>query len=126
MTKKTTHFGFQRVFVEDKAPMVASVFKSVASRYDLMNDLMSLGLHRLWKRYAIAFSGVRPGHVVLDLAGGTGDMAAHLLPRVGSEGLVVLCDINDAMLSHGRMFKLMRSVCRLTLTNLIALRWRLV
>ena len=102
MTKKTTNFGFQRVPVAEKAPMVASVFRSVASRYDLMNDLMSLGLHRLWKRYAIAFSGVRSGHCVLDLAGGTGDMAAHLLHRVGSEGFVVLCDINDSMLIHGR------------------------
>ncbi len=102
MTKKTTHFGFQRVPTKNKAPMVAKVFRSVASHYDLMNDLMSLGFHRLWKRYAIAFSGVRPGHLVLDLAGGTGDMAVHLLNRVGSEGFVVLCDINDTMLAHGR------------------------
>lgn len=102
MTKKTTNFGFQRVPVAEKAPMVAGVFRSVASRYDLMNDLMSLGLHRLWKRYAIASSGVRSGHWVLDLAGGTGDMAAHLLQRVGSAGFVVVCDINDSMLIHGR------------------------
>lgn len=102
MTKKTTHFGFQRVPVEDKGRKVASVFSTVVSRYDLMNDLMSFGLHRLWKRYAVTLSGVRSGHRVLDLAGGTGDMASHLMQRVGAKGVVVLCDINYAMLTHGR------------------------
>ncbi len=87
---------------DDKARRVANVFTSVAHRYDIMNDLMSFGMHRLWKRYAIAASGIRAGQKILDLAGGTGDMAALILPRVGAEGVVVLCDINEAMLNHGR------------------------
>lgn len=102
MGKKTTHFGFQSVPVEDKAKKVAGVFESVANKYDLMNDLMSFGVHRLWKRYAITLSGVGPGQKVLDLAGGTGDLAAHLSQRVGGEGEVVLCDINSHMLQCGR------------------------
>jgi demethylmenaquinone methyltransferase/2-methoxy-6-polyprenyl-1,4-benzoquinol methylase len=102
VNKKTTHFGFQRVPADDKARRVANVFTSVAHRYDIMNDLMSFGLHRLWKRYAIAASGIRAGQKILDLAGGTGDLAALILPRVGAEGAVVLCDINEAMLNHGR------------------------
>lgn len=102
MNKKTTHFGFQRVSAKDKARQVANVFTSVANRYDIMNDLMSFGLHRLWKRYAMAVSGIRAGQKVLDLAGGTGDMATLILPKVGSEGAVVLCDINEAMLNNGR------------------------
>jgi len=98
----STHFGFEDVPVEEKARRVAAVFDSVASRYDLMNDLMSLGLHRLWKRYAIGVSGVRAGQSVLDLAGGTGDLAALIARRVGEAGLIVVADINRAMLEVGR------------------------
>lgn len=97
-----THFGFQQVDFTEKAGRVAQVFDSVASRYDLMNDLMSLGLHRLWKRFAIALCGVRSGDRILDLAGGTGDLARLLLPRVAPDGEVVLADINAAMLEQGR------------------------
>ena len=100
--KKTTHFGFEQVATEDKARRVAEVFHSVADRYDLMNDLMSLGIHRLWKRFTIARTDLRPGQRVLDLAGGTGDLAAKMAHRVGSEGEVVLADINASMLEHGR------------------------
>jgi demethylmenaquinone methyltransferase/2-methoxy-6-polyprenyl-1,4-benzoquinol methylase len=99
---ETTHFGYQRVAADEKARKVAGVFDSVASKYDLMNDLMSLGIHRLWKRFAVEISGVRPGDRVLDLAGGTGDLTARLLPRVGPKGLVVLSDINASMLREGR------------------------
>jgi demethylmenaquinone methyltransferase/2-methoxy-6-polyprenyl-1,4-benzoquinol methylase len=102
VSKKTTHFGFQRVPVEEKARKVAQVFESVAGRYDAMNDLMSLGVHRLWKRYAAGLTGLTPGQRLLDLAGGTGDMAAALAPRVGPQGGVVVCDINAAMLARGR------------------------
>ena len=98
----TTHFGFDQVPVDEKARRVAEVFDSVATRYDLMNDLMSLGLHRLWKRYAVETSGVRPGQSVLDLAGGTGDLAVLLARRVGEAGSVVIADINRAMLEVGR------------------------
>ncbi len=98
----TTHFGYQDVPVEDKTRMVRGVFDSVASRYDLMNDLMSLGVHRLWKRHFIAISNIQPGQRVLDLAGGTGDIAALMSKRVGSNGSVVLSDINEAMLAVGR------------------------
>jgi demethylmenaquinone methyltransferase/2-methoxy-6-polyprenyl-1,4-benzoquinol methylase len=101
-SKPTTHFGFQQVPVEEKAERVAGVFGSVAARYDLMNDVMSFGIHRLWKRFAVDVSGVRPGERVLDLAGGTGDLAAKLADRVGMEGQVVLADINVAMLREGR------------------------
>ncbi len=100
--KKTTHFGFETVASEEKAKRVAEVFHSVADRYDLMNDLMSLGVHRLWKRFTIARADLRPGQRVLDLAGGTGDLAAKMAHRVGSEGEVVLADINASMLEHGR------------------------
>ncbi|NIW86413.1 MAG: class I SAM-dependent methyltransferase, partial [Gammaproteobacteria bacterium] len=99
----TTDFGFRRVRMRDKAGLVDGVFTSVADKYDLMNDLMSLGAHRLWKRFALSQSGVRPGHRVLDVAGGTGDLAAGFAERVGSAGLVVLTDINDAMLVRGRV-----------------------
>ena len=98
----TTHFGYQTVATEEKADLVRGVFDSVASRYDIMNDLMSGGLHRLWKRYTIDQSGVRPGDVVLDLAGGTGDLARAFAKKVGAEGHVVLADINAAMLMQGR------------------------
>lgn len=102
MDKDTTHFGYQTVPVTEKAGRVARVFDSVADKYDLMNDLMSLGIHRLWKRFAIDLAGVRPGERVLDLAGGTGDLATRLAERVGGAGLVVLADINAAMLAEGR------------------------
>lgn len=98
----TTHFGYREVPVREKQAMVGEVFTSVAGKYDLMNDLMSLGVHRLWKRLFVATSGVRPGDRVLDLAGGTGDIAALLLPRVGEKGEVVVGDINAAMLRTGR------------------------
>jgi demethylmenaquinone methyltransferase/2-methoxy-6-polyprenyl-1,4-benzoquinol methylase len=99
---KLTHFGFQEVHESDKEKKVAEVFDSVANRYDLMNDLMSLGLHRLWKRFAVAQSGVRRGARVLDIAGGTGDLALAFAKRVGEEGQVLLTDINNAMLTRGR------------------------
>jgi demethylmenaquinone methyltransferase/2-methoxy-6-polyprenyl-1,4-benzoquinol methylase len=98
----TTHFGFQRVGIEEKAGRVAGVFNSVATRYDLMNDLMSFGIHRLWKRFAIGLSGVKQSHRVLDLAGGTGDLTTRLAGLVGPKGQVVLADINAAMLNEGR------------------------
>ncbi|HYW90857.1 MAG TPA: bifunctional demethylmenaquinone methyltransferase/2-methoxy-6-polyprenyl-1,4-benzoquinol methylase UbiE [Gammaproteobacteria bacterium] len=99
---ETTDFGYREVPRGAKARLVRGVFDSVAGRYDLMNDLMSGGLHRLWKRYALELSGVRRGQRVLDLAGGTGDLAALLSRRVGQEGLVLLADINEAMLRRGR------------------------
>lgn len=102
MTKDTTHFGYQTVNVEEKAGRVRGVFDSVASRYDVMNDLMSGGLHRLWKRFTIDQAGVRRGHKVLDLAGGTGDLAREFVRQVGATGQVVLADINHAMLVQGR------------------------
>jgi demethylmenaquinone methyltransferase/2-methoxy-6-polyprenyl-1,4-benzoquinol methylase len=102
MSDKTTDFGYKKVNVEEKAGKVAEVFHSVAGNYDLMNDLMSGGIHRLWKRVTIEMSGVRPGHSVLDIAGGTGDLAAKFSRIVGPEGTVVLADINDSMLKVGR------------------------
>ncbi len=98
----TTHFGYQTVSADDKAGLVRDVFDSVASRYDIMNDLMSAGLHRIWKRYAIDQAALRPGNVVLDLAGGTGDLTRQIARKVGKEGHVVLADINAAMLEQGR------------------------
>lgn len=98
----TTHFGYRSVERDQKKSLVAGVFHSVAQRYDLMNDLMSGGVHRLWKRFAIEVSAVRPGQRVLDLAGGTGDLAAHFSRRVGRNGRVVLADINASMLQVGR------------------------
>ena len=99
---KTTDFGYQNVAEEEKARKVAGVFDSVAGRYDLMNDLMSAGLHRLWKRFAIEQSQARPGDRVLDVAGGTADLARQFARRVGPGGAVVLTDINAAMLAIGR------------------------
>lgn len=98
----TTHFGFETVPIEDKADRVKEVFDSVASRYDIMNDLMSAGLHRLWKRFTIEQAGVRRGQAVLDLAGGTGDLARVFAREIGERGLVVLADINASMLREGR------------------------
>ncbi len=109
---KTTDFGFERVSERDKTRRVAQVFSSVTNRYDLMNDLMSWGLHRLWKRFAIAIAGIRPGDTVLDLAGGTGDLAALITERVGAEGCVVLTDINADMLRLGRDRLLNRGLVR--------------
>ena len=100
--KNTTHFGFKDVDSDAKAGLVAGVFHSVAARYDIMNDLMSGGIHRLWKRFTIELSGVRKGNAVLDIAGGTGDLAARFAEIVGDEGRVVLADINDSMLQVGR------------------------
>ncbi len=97
-----THFGFESVDEADKAGRVRGVFDSVASKYDVMNDLMSMGLHRAWKAYAVAVADVREGQRVLDLAGGTGDLARAFARRVGSSGLVVHTDINEAMLRTGR------------------------
>ena len=101
MTEET-HFGYEQVTVTDKAQRVRQVFDSVAGKYDLMNDLMSAGLHRLWKRFTVDATRVRPGMRVLDLAGGTGDLAALFARRVGPEGEVVLTDINGTMLAGGR------------------------
>jgi len=100
--RDTTHFGFRDVPVAEKQRLVGRVFSSVAQKYDLMNDLMSLGVHRVWKRYFVGTSGVKRGDRVLDLAGGTGDIAALLRERVGDGGEVVLGDINAEMLSVGR------------------------
>ena len=102
MSKQTTHFGYETVAVDDKARRVRGVFDSVAGKYDLMNDLMSGGLHRLWKHFTIEQAGVRRGQSVLDLAGGTGDLARKFASQVGSEGRVVLADINLSMLVEGR------------------------
>ncbi|MFA5685106.1 MAG: bifunctional demethylmenaquinone methyltransferase/2-methoxy-6-polyprenyl-1,4-benzoquinol methylase UbiE [Lysobacteraceae bacterium] len=98
----TADFGFREVPRADKQKLVGRVFSSVAGKYDLMNDLMSVGLHRVWKRHFVATSGVARGDRVLDLAGGTGDIAALLLPRVGTDGEVVVGDINHEMLAVGR------------------------
>ncbi len=98
----TTHFGFQTVDERDKARRVRGVFDSVAARYDVMNDLMSLGMHRVWKHYTLTVADVRPGHHVLDIAGGTGDLALAFAKRVGPTGRVVHTDINEAMLRTGR------------------------
>lgn len=100
--QETTHFGFRTVAKDEKAEMVAEVFHSVAAKYDLMNDLMSFGIHRIWKRFTIDCSGVRRGQKVLDLAGGTGDLTEKFSRLVGDTGEVVLADINDSMLKMGR------------------------
>ncbi len=97
-----THFGFKTVRSEEKASLVANVFHSVAAKYDVMNDVMSLGIHRLWKRFTIDCSGVRPGQKVLDLAGGTGDLTAMFSRRVGPTGQVILADINESVLNVGK------------------------
>jgi len=112
MDKPTTHFGYREVAVDDKQKLVGRVFSSVAGKYDLMNDLMSLGVHRVWKRYFVATSGVKRGDRVLDLAGGTGDIASLLLPRLGDSGEVVLGDINAEMLNVGRDRLLDRGMLR--------------
>lgn len=100
--ERTTDFGFEKVAYSAKAERVRSVFASVAGKYDVMNDLMSGGVHRLWKRFALSLTGLRPGQRALDVAGGTGDLAAGMLRQVGKSGQVVLSDINPAMLEIGR------------------------
>lgn len=99
---QTTHFGYETVNTEEKQGKVAEVFHSVAAKYDIMNDLMSFGVHRLWKRFTMEFTGVRKGDQVLDIAGGTGDLTMKFSDLVGPEGKVVLADINDSMLKVGR------------------------
>ena len=100
--QEATDFGFQRVSPAEKTRRVSEVFSSVAVNYDLMNDLMSLGMHRLWKRQAVHIAQVRPGYRILDLAGGTGDMTALFMDKLGSSGGVVVADINESMLIEGR------------------------
>ena len=100
--EKTTHFGYQVVNEAKKDGMVRDVFDSVATKYDVMNDLMSVGLHRLWKKFTINLAAVKPGQVILDLAGGTGDLTEQLIKKVGKNGHVILSDINAAMLKEGR------------------------
>jgi len=100
--RETTHFGFEDVPLQDKTRRVAGVFDSVASRYDVMNDVMSFGIHRLWKRLTVEMSGVRTGQCVLDLAAGTGDLTIRFADLVGDQGKVVASDINASMLVRGR------------------------
>lgn len=100
--QNTTHFGFKTVQEEQKVELVAEVFHSVAAKYDVMNDVLSMGIHRIWKRFTIDCSGIRPGQKALDLAGGTGDLTAKFSRIVGKKGQVVLADINDSMLKVGR------------------------
>ncbi len=102
MSTEKTHFGYKDVDASAKASMVGEVFHSVAGKYDVMNDVMSFGIHRIWKQITLDQSGVRPGHTVLDIAGGTGDLAKQFSKRVGSKGSVVLADINASMLEVGR------------------------
>jgi len=108
----TTDFGYREVPRDEKRQHVGAVFSRVAHRYDLMNDLMSLGVHRLWKCFALELLDVRPGQQVLDLAGGTGDFSLALAKRVGAGGRVLLCDINAAMLAHGRDRLLDAGLCQ--------------
>jgi demethylmenaquinone methyltransferase/2-methoxy-6-polyprenyl-1,4-benzoquinol methylase len=110
MSDKTTHFGFRNVPVGEKSQHVRQVFDSVADNYDLMNDMMSLGIHRLWKRYAINMATLKPGERVLDLAGGTGDLTRLMAPIVGERGHITLADINAAMLNNGRSRLLDRGI----------------
>ena len=102
MQQKHTHFGYQDVSPEEKTEKVGAVFDSVAWKYDLMNDIMSLGLHRAWKRYFVYLANIRPHFKILDLAAGTADISALLAPKLGEQGGVTLCDSNHAMLEHGR------------------------
>ncbi|MES1196374.1 MAG: bifunctional demethylmenaquinone methyltransferase/2-methoxy-6-polyprenyl-1,4-benzoquinol methylase UbiE [Steroidobacter sp.] len=102
MTTQNTDFGFEQVPWGDKAKRVRAVFDSVANKYDLMNDLMSGGAHRLWKHFTLSQTGLRPGQQALDVAGGTGDLAIGMAKQVGEKGLVIHTDVNEAMLSNGR------------------------
>src|ERR1700743_2605911 len=101
-SRESVDFGFQQVPLADRARRVRGVFDSVADRYDLMNDLMSGGVHRLWKRFTLQLTQLRPGQRALDVAGGTGDLSAGMARQVGADGLVILTDINAAMLGRGR------------------------
>jgi demethylmenaquinone methyltransferase/2-methoxy-6-polyprenyl-1,4-benzoquinol methylase len=100
--ERMPQFGYRRVSADQKSDLVSAVFESVATRYDVMNDVMSAGIHRVWKRFAVAAAAPRCGERIMDLAGGTGDLAAQMAPRVGCDGQVVVVDINEAMLSTGR------------------------
>jgi len=111
----TTHFGFESVDEQDKARRVRGVFDSVASKYDVMNDLMSMGLHRAWKLHTVLVANVKPGQQVLDIAGGTGDLSLAFAPKVGATGRVVHTDINEAMLREGRNRLIDAGVCLPTL-----------
>jgi demethylmenaquinone methyltransferase/2-methoxy-6-polyprenyl-1,4-benzoquinol methylase len=111
----STHFGFESVDEKDKARRVRSVFDSVAPKYDVMNDLMSMGLHRAWKAYTVLVANVKPGQQVLDIAGGTGDLSLAFAPKVGATGRVVHTDINEAMLREGRNRLIDAGVCLPTL-----------
>lgn len=102
MQEKNTHFGYQDVSPEEKTEKVGAVFDSVAGKYDVMNDVMSLGLHRIWKRHFVYLANIRPHFRVLDLAAGTADLSALLAPKLGEQGGITLCDFNRAMLEHGR------------------------
>lgn len=115
---KTTHFGFKDVATEDKQGLIRDVFNSVASKYDLMNDVLSFGAHRLWKHYTIASSNVKVGDRVLDIAGGTGDLAHAFSKKVGDSGQVVLSDINATMLSEGRKNLLNKGTSRVAFVQL--------
>ena len=110
--KKTTDIGYQQVPLEEKASKVAEVFSSVANKYDLMNDLMSFGIHRIWKHFAVNICALKPGQRVLDLAGGTGDLTARIIPKVEPNGEVILSDINAAMLSAGKQRLLDKGFCK--------------
>jgi demethylmenaquinone methyltransferase/2-methoxy-6-polyprenyl-1,4-benzoquinol methylase len=101
-TRETIDFGFSQVPLQEKVKKVKGVFDSVAKNYDVMNDVMSMGIHRLWKQQTMALSGIRPGMTVLDLAGGTGDLSLAMAKKVGKDGTVVLADINESMLRVGR------------------------
>ena len=102
MADKSTHFGYQDVSPEEKTEKVTAVFESVAGKYDVMNDVMSLGMHRLWKRQFIHLANIRPHFQVLDLAAGTGDISTLIVPKFDKKGSVILCDPNGAMLEEGR------------------------
>ena len=102
MNDNKTHFGYQTVSEEEKTHKVSEVFSSVASRYDLMNDLMSMGIHRIWKKFTIHQAGVRKGQQVLDVAGGTADLSMKFLQQVGESGSVTIADLNMEMIRHGR------------------------
>jgi demethylmenaquinone methyltransferase/2-methoxy-6-polyprenyl-1,4-benzoquinol methylase len=107
---KTTHFGFKDVAVEEKQGLVKGVFDSVANKYDLMNDVLSFGAHRLWKRYTVQSSNIKAGDKVLDIAGGTGDLAVEFRKKAGDTGHIVLSDINSSMLNEGRKSLINRGI----------------
>lgn len=108
--KNKTHFGYKQVDADKKASLVADVFSSVANKYDLMNDVMSLGVHRIWKKIAVGHTGLKPGQRALDVAGGTGDLTVYLSEQVGPNGQVVISDINPDMLEQGRQRLLDRGI----------------